>query len=130
MDLSQLEYSKTSSKPFADVVNAVQDAALERGFRTLHVHDVQATLRDKGFDIPSYSIIEVCNARYAFQAISAFKPVGMMLPCRIVVYADGEHTMVQLMRPSAMNAIMPDAGLGDIPDEVENTLRAVVDAVA
>ncbi|MCZ7556559.1 MAG: DUF302 domain-containing protein [Bacteroidia bacterium] len=129
MDLSQLEYTKSSNKPFDQLVQAIQDDALARGFRTLHIHDVKATLKDKGFEIGDYSIIEVCNAKYAFQAISAFKPIGMMLPCRIVVYADGGENKVMLMRPSSMNSILPDAGLGTLPDDVEATLKAVVDEV-
>jgi uncharacterized protein (DUF302 family) len=129
MDLSQLEYTKSSSKPFDELVQAIQDGALARGFRTLHVHDVKATLKDKGFEIGDYSIIEVCNAKYAFEAVSAYKPIGMMLPCRIVVYADGGENKVMLMRPSSMNAILPDAGLGTLPEDVEATLKAVVDEV-
>ena len=129
MDLSHLEYTKTSTKPFADLVAAIQESALARGFRTLHIHAVKTTLGEKGFGISDYSIIEVCNAKYAFEAISAFKPIGMMLPCRIVAYADGDVTKVMLMRPSSMNAILPDAGLGTLPDDVEATLKAVVDEV-
>jgi uncharacterized protein (DUF302 family) len=130
MELSQLEYTRSSNKPFDELVQAVQDRAAAHGFRTLHVHDVQATLKDKGFDIPAYSIIEVCNAGYAYKAISAFKPVGMMLPCRIVAYADGESNKIMLMRPSSMSIILPEADLGVLPDEVEATLKTVVDEVA
>ncbi len=129
MEISHLEYTRTSTKPFAEIVDAIQESALARGFRTLHVHDVKATLKDKGFEIGDYSIIEVCNAKYAFEAISAFKQIGMMLPCRIVAYAEGDATKVMLMRPSSMNVILPDAGLGTLPDDVEITLKAVVDEV-
>lgn len=127
--IMQLDYTKTSSLPFEELVQAVQDAAMRRNFRTLHVHNVQATLADKGFEIPPYSIIEVCNAGFAHRAISAFTPIGMMLPCRIVVFAEGEANTVMLMKPSTMSEIFPDAGLGTLPQDVEDILKEVVDEV-
>jgi len=94
VDLTQIEYTKTSTRPFSELVHAVEESAAKRNFRTLHIHDVQGTLAEKGFDIEPYSIIEVCNARYAFEAISAFPAVGMLLPCRIVIYSSGGTNFV------------------------------------
>lgn len=123
------DYSKTTSKSFETVVREVEEAAMKRSFRTLHIHDVQATLAEKDFDIPPYSILEVCNSGFAYKAIQAYSPIGMMLPCRIVVYAEGDATRVTLFRPSLMSEILPDADLGSLPMDVEQTLIEVVDEV-
>ena len=122
-----LDYTRTSTKPADELAEAVQAAAAKRNFRTLHVHDVQATLAEKGFDIPPYRIIEVCNAAFAYKAISAHTPVGMMLPCRIVVFEKDGTSSAMLMRPSIMGDIMPEADLGTLPEEVEAILKEVVD---
>ncbi len=126
----QLDYTKTTTRPFADVVKAVEEEAMKRSFRTLHIHNVQATLAEKGFDIPPYSIVEVCNAGFAYKAISAHTPIGMMLPCRIVVFEEEGVNKVMLMKPTLMSEIMPDADLGSLPQDVEEILKQVVDEVA
>lgn len=54
-----LAYTVTSSKPFAEAVAAVQDAAVRAGFKVQHIHDVAKSLADKGLSSEPYSIIEV-----------------------------------------------------------------------
>lgn len=123
----QLDYTRKTSKPFEEVVESVVAAATQRNFRTLHIHRVDETLAEKGFQIQPYSIIEVCNSSFAYQVLTIHKPVGMMLPCRIVVYKDGEENTVTLMLPGIIASMMPDQDFGSIPDEVEKILKGVVD---
>lgn len=125
----QLDYTKTSTRPFDELVKAVEESAMSRSFRTLHIHNVQATLAEKGFEIGPYSIVEVCNAGFAHRAISAFSPIGMMLPCRIVVFEEEGMNKVMLMKPGVMSDIFPEADLGSLPQDVENILKQVVDEV-
>jgi uncharacterized protein (DUF302 family) len=122
-----LDYTKTSSKSADALMDAVQAAAAKRNFRTLHVHDVQATLAEKGFELMPYRIVEVCNAGFAHKAISAHTAIGMMLPCRIVVFEKDGVSTAMLLRPGIMGDIMPDADLGTLPEEVEAILKEVVD---
>jgi uncharacterized protein (DUF302 family) len=123
-------YIKTATGSVEAVAQAVTDAALLRNFRTLHVHDVQATLSEKGFSIAPYRIVEVCNSGFAFKAITAERSVGMMLPCRIAVYDHDGVTTLALMKPSLIADMLPGADFGGVPAEVEEVLRAVVDEVA
>jgi len=122
-----IAYTKATKKPFAEVVIAIQEIASRNGFRTLHVHDVDKTIAEKGFHIEPYSIIEVCNAAFAHQVLTKYKPVGMMLPCRIVVYAEGSSNMVMLMKPTLLSTMMPEADLGTVPYDVGNILITVID---
>jgi len=48
-----------TSKSVDEAVTTIEAKAQEKGFRVLYVHDVQATLSAKGFDIESMKIIEV-----------------------------------------------------------------------
>ncbi len=52
-------YQVDTGKSFDAAVDAVQAKAVEKGFRVLGVHDVQATLADKGFQHEPMKIIEV-----------------------------------------------------------------------
>ncbi len=125
-----IEYTKTTEKTFDEVLEAVQSAAARRNFRTLHVHDVTRTLAEKGFEIESYSIVEVCNAGFAYRLLKEWKRAGMMLPCRIAVYADGGKTAVTLMKPTLISDLLPGRDFGDVPARVEEVLAEVVDEAA
>lgn len=128
--MENLEYTRRTSRSQPEVVAAIGEAAVARGFRVLHTHQVHETLAEKGFTIPAYSIVEVCNARYAHAVLTTHAPVGMFLPCRFAVYTEGAETVVSLMRPSLIADLMPGKDFGGIPREVEEVLVAVVDDVA
>jgi uncharacterized protein (DUF302 family) len=130
MNPMDLAYTRTTTKSVDEAVQAVQDAAMKRMFRTLHVHDVDRTLAEKGFTIPRYCIVEVCNASFAHQVITRYMPVGMMLPCPIAVYDDGGVTTMVLMKPSAIGAMMPEQDFGSIPEDVERILISAVNEAA
>jgi len=125
----QIAYTLTTDKPLATVEQAIRDAVAAQGFRVLHVHDVQATLAEKGITREPYKIIEVCNARYAHQALAADPHIGLMIPCRINVWIDQGKTYVALLTPSLLATLFPDAALDAMAQEVEQALRAVVKAI-
>jgi uncharacterized protein (DUF302 family) len=117
-------------RPFDEVVAAVQSETAARAFRVLAVHDVQATLAEKGFAREPMTIVEVCNARYASQVLDADPLVGLMLPCRIVVWTEGDAVKAGTMLPSMIATFYPDAGIEDVAAEVEAILIGIVDAAA
>lgn len=130
MTSSDLHITRPSTLPVDELSQRIQEIALAHGFRTLHVHDVQATLAEKGFTLPAYRIIEVCNARFAHDILTRHPVVGMMLPCRIAVYEQDHQTIMTLMKPELISLMMPDFDLGDIPAQVEATLIRVMDEAA
>ncbi len=122
------EYTVTSPKSFDAAVRALQDGVAARGFRTLHVHDVQATFAEKGVTREPYKIIEVCNVKYASQALAADTLIGLMMPCKINVFAEKGATRISLLLPSLLAEFFPHAHLEGMAREIETTLRDVVDS--
>jgi hypothetical protein len=61
----EFDYTITTQKDFAGAVEGVQQEVAKAGMRVLYVHDVQATLIEKGFQREPFKIIEFCNAKYA-----------------------------------------------------------------
>jgi uncharacterized protein (DUF302 family) len=119
-----------SARPFDEVVAAVQSETAARGFRVLAVHDVQATLAEKGFTREPMTVVEVCNSRYAAQVLDADPLVGLMLPCRIVVWTEGGTVKAGTMLPSMIATFYPEAGIEDVAAEVEAILTGIVDSAA
>ena len=122
----ELDYTLESDKPFADVVVGIEEATAANQFRVLAVHDVQATLAEKGLERGPLKIIEVCNAKFAHQALKLDSLVALFMPCRFAVYTENDRTIVKLARPSMIAQMIPDAGLEQLAGEVEETLKKVM----
>ena len=126
----QLDYTVPTDKGFDEAVEAVKQGVADAGFRVLFVHDVAATLAEKGFQRERVSIIEMCNAKYASQVLAADVKIGLMLPCPIMVYAEGGKNFITTMRPSLIKDFFPEADIETPAREVEHVLVSVIDGAA
>lgn len=124
----EFAYELVSDKPFDEVVANIEAQTAEHKFRVLAVHDVQATLKEKGFDREPTKIIEVCNAGFANQALEADSHVALFMPCRYSVHTEGGKTIVRLGRPTMISQMMPEAGINDLAAGVENSLKMIMEA--
>lgn len=123
-----LEFTGVSRKSFDETVAKVEELTAEQGFRVLHVHDIHATLKEKGFPLAPFKIIEICNAKYAHAVLTKNPGIGMMLPCKINVYVDGHNAVVVSgMKPTMITEFFPDTELGPIPGEVEKVIHTIVE---
>jgi len=121
-------YEIETKRPFDDVVSAIADAAAQKMFRVLTVHDVQATLAEKGFQRGPYKIIEVCNSKKAYAVLEADPRVGVFLPCPICVWTKDDKTVVSTMKPTLMSRFFPGVDLGTVPQDVEKTMVEIIEA--
>jgi uncharacterized protein (DUF302 family) len=123
-----MDISAVSSKSFDETVNAIEQLTPEHGFRVLHVHDIQASLKEKGFDLPPFKIVEMCNAKYAHALLTAHRRVGLMLPCKINVYIDDEkNVIVSGVRPTVIQEFFQGIDLGTIPQDVEVVMKSIIE---
>jgi uncharacterized protein (DUF302 family)/predicted Fe-Mo cluster-binding NifX family protein len=126
----QLDYTVTTRKSYADAVRAVTEATEAHGFRAQFVHDIAATLAEKGFGREPVTIVEMCNARFASQVLDRDVKIGLMLPCPIMVYVQDGTTHISTMRPSLIAGFFPEAGIGDVAAEVEGVLVDIINEAA
>lgn len=120
-------YSVVSEKSFDDAVRTVEEATAQKGFRVLHVHDVAATLKEKGFESEPVKIVEICNARYASRVLAENREISAFLPCRISVYQDSGQTRVSGLLPSMMADYFSSPDIGQVAQEVDAVVRDIVD---
>jgi uncharacterized protein (DUF302 family) len=121
------DYTVETTKPFDESVAAVEKSLAEHGFRVQFVHDVQATLAEKGFARDPLTIIETCNAKYAHAVLAADPKIALMLPCPVVVYEQAGRRYISTLKPSVIGEFYPHADIGDTAADVERVLTAVVD---
>ena len=124
--IDKLAYQLESGKPFDTVVANIERETAGNQFRVLHIHDVQATMAERGFERGPLKIIEVCNAGFADKALKKSVNVALFMPCKFSVYQEGNKTIVTLARPTMISEMMPKAGLDELAANVEATLRKVM----
>ncbi len=119
------------SAPFAPTVERVRAALADQGFGVLTEIDVQATLREKlGVPMEDYLILGACNPSLAHRALDADRDIGLLLPCNVVVRADGPGTtLVQALDPQVMVQMTGKPELKDVADQATARLRAALDTL-
>ena len=128
--MKNFQYTVETNKSFEEAVNAVEQNTAAKGFRVLHTHDVAATLAEKGFHREPLKIVEICNAKYAYEVLQKDVTVALMLPCPITVYAQGSKTRITTMLPSVIGEFFPGKGIENVAAQVEKAVVEIVEASA
>ena len=121
------DYTLITEKSFDEAVKAVEQETKNAGFRVLYIHDVTATLKEKGFEIEPFKIVEVCNAKSAYTVLQVDMRIGLFLPCKINVYQKDGKAYISGMRPVVLQQLFPKADLGNLPAEVDEIIRGIID---
>lgn len=122
----QAIYQVVTSKSFEDAVAAVQAQTQANGFKVLHTHDVQATLAEKNFERGPLKIIEVCNAKYANDALSIDITVSLLMPCRINIYQAEGKTIISTVLPKALVTVFNNQSLAKFANDIEEVLVRII----
>ena len=125
--MKTLAYTVPTSKSVDEAVAAIEQSCAAHGFRVLHVHDIAATLAEKGFPRDP---LEVCNARYAAKMLERDLAAALMLPCPIVVYHQNGESRISTMLPSVIAELLPGRSLEFTAEQVEFALVAIVNESA
>ncbi len=128
--VTQTPYGMTRqlSVPYDEAVVRVKAALKEEGFGVLTEIDVQDTLRQKlGKEFRRYDIIGACNPSLAHRALEAELQVGLLLPCNVVVYEDGDSTTVAAFDPEAAMGLAHNPALEEVAKEAKERLKRALE---
>ena len=125
-------FGRTVALPFDTAVERVTAALGAEGFGILTEIDVQATLKKKlDLDRPRQKILGACNPSFAAKALDAEPAIGLLLPCNVVVRADGpDAVLVQALDPQVMVSVTGRADDQIAEGDVETVLGSPVEASA
>jgi len=127
-----MKFIVETNKSVEQAASDLEAAVKNHKFGVLHVHDLQATLRNKGLDLENAcKVFEVCNPHKAQAVLNDDMSLNMALPCRISVWSEQGKTRIGMIQPREMLALLSDsAALAAVADEVETTTRRIIEEAA
>jgi len=125
------DYTVTSHHDLDRVMTQLKHALSEASFGVLWEFDLAKKFEEKelSFD-ENYHILEVCQPKEAHRVVSHDLRAGYFLPCKIVVYTEDGQTKIGMPKPTALMDLADEAELKTVAEEVEHTLRHVIDQSA
>lgn len=88
------------SLPPDAAIEKTKEALKSQGFGVLSEIQVDQALKEKlGIDFRPYVILGACNPHLAHQALQQNLEIGLRLPCNVVVYQEGDGSVVLAMDP-------------------------------
>ncbi len=104
-------------------------ALKEQGFGVLSEIDFKATMKAKlDLDVQRYMMLGVCNPPLAYQVMSIDKTVGLMLPCSVTVYDNGDgSSTVSVLNPMTAMGLLNNPALEPMALTAQTKLDAAVE---
>jgi len=130
--LVTIDYTKETKLDVKSAVEKLTEDLKANKWGVLSVIDVKKILAEKlKIESDDYIILDVCNPGLAHQGLSINKQVGLILPCKIIVYSDKGKTKISLYKPTvALSTASTLAGydkLSKLALEAEDGLKKVID---
>ena len=122
----------TLDLPYEQAVQKATDALKAEGFGVLTQIDVQAVLKEKlNADFRRYVILGAGNPGLSYRSLLANLDVGLLLPCNVIVYEEGDGSVVAAVDPVAMLGVLEgDSVVRVVATEAGARLRRVIAALA
>ncbi len=128
--MPELGFQSTLDLPYEAVLEKVTEALKAEGFGVLTSIDVKETMKKKlDADFRKYAILGACNPALAHKALAARPDVGLLLPCNVIVYEEGEATVVNIIDPLSMTNFIQDPALESVAEEARQRLKRVSEAI-
>ena len=129
MEKQAYGFGCTLNESMDESVRKVTDALKQEGFGVLTTIDVKATMKTKlDVDVRPYVILGACNPHLAYRGLQAEPELGLLLPCIVIVYDNGDgSSQVSIVDPQQMLGVVQNAELVAVADEAASRLHRVVE---
>jgi uncharacterized protein (DUF302 family) len=120
-----LGFQARLSLPYDEAMQKTIAALKTEGFGVLTEIDVKATMKQKlDVEFRRFTILGACSPPLAHRALSANLDIGLLLPCNVTVYEDGDETVVTAVDPEVMmGAFKDDVAVCDVAAEARLRLK-------
>ena len=124
-----MKYIVETEKTVEQAVKDLEQAVISNKFGILHMHDLKATMNQKGIDFSNEcKIFEICNPKQANAVLTVDMSLNMALPCRISIWQENGQVKIGTIQPTAILSSLSDSEqLKTIAKEVESIINAIID---
>ena len=117
--------------PIEQALPRVKEALKDEGFGVLFELDMQKILKEKlNVDFRPYFVLGACNPPLANEALHTEIEIGLLLPCHVVVYEDGDGSIVSTIDPIASLSIVHNPDLDPVAEEVKMRFQQAIAALS
>jgi uncharacterized protein (DUF302 family) len=130
MEQTPYGIKRTVALPYPEALQKMREALQREGFGVLTEIDIREKLKEKlGIDYRPYTILGACNPPLANRALQEETDIGLLLPCNVIVYEEGDHSVVAAADPAAMVAMTGNVTLRDVADEARQKLERAMESL-
>ncbi len=124
--------SRRVSGTFSEIVDRIRLELKAEGFGVLTEIDVRSTLKKKlDVDYPNYIILGACNPPFAHKALMVEPPIGVLLPCNVVVRELPDQGIeVLAMDPVGAMAVVGRPEMSEIAQAVRSKIEAALNRLS
>ena len=123
-------FARKLEMPFAEAVEQATEALKKEGFGVLTEIDMKAKLKEKlGVDFQNYVILGACNPSLAYQALQEELDLGLLLPCNVIVYEQGDGSVVAAIDAKKMMSVVENPKLEAVSETVNEKLRRAIESI-
>lgn len=126
----RIEMVVESTHDFATTVARLKESIPSLGFSLQFELDIQQRVGEKGFDLPPTYLAGVCNAKFAYQALSDDVRILPNLPCRIAVYERNRKVFLSTLDVKQVAAMYEGDSLAALSKEVDIAISKMLEDAA
>lgn len=111
---------------FPSTMNALQNAVVKQGYQLARVQRVDVGLTKSGYKTAEYRIV-FFGKKKEIRKLSGKHPTLIpFLPLKIVIYAEGDETILLAANPAKLKSFYPDKSLTSYFSRWEKDFRAIM----
>ena len=119
-----------SSQPFPETMSALQNAISDWGYKVTRVQNVDIGLSKIGYKTDNYKVVFYGKAEEVAQLVEKHPELIPYLPLNIVIFAEGDDSIVLTTNPRQLGNFFDKPELQKIFSRWEQDTRAVFDALS
>lgn len=127
-----IEYGiiKELSSDVDETLYRVEEVLKTEGLGIVSRVDMDEKFKNKlNIDFRRYVILGACSPKHAYKAVTAEENIGLLLPCNVIVYDNGNGSTVGVIKPSVAMSSVKNEELSPIAVEIEEILNRIIDKI-
>lgn len=114
-------------RPFPEAMNMLQESIRSHGYSISRVQRVDVGLTSSGFKTAEYRVVFFGKPDEIRTLPEKYPELAAYLPLNIVIFAEGDDTLVLTTNPVNLEAFFKDPGLHDQFGRWAQDIRAILD---